>query len=52
MLLTFLAVGTLSSADVGVLLLEGLGEELEGFFAVCSCVNGENEALRYRHFYI
>lgn len=36
-------------ADVAVLLLRGLEEELEGFFPVCSCLIGESEALGYRH---
>jgi hypothetical protein len=43
-------VGTPSCADVAFLLLEGLEEELERLFPVCSALDLENETFCDRHF--
>jgi len=43
-------VGTPSCADVALLLLEGLEEELERLFPVCSALDWENETFCDRHF--
>jgi hypothetical protein len=45
-----LAMGSPSCADVAVLLLEGLEEELKGLLPVCSASNWEDEAFCDRHF--
>jgi hypothetical protein len=45
-----LALWSPSCADVAVLLLKGLEEELEGLLPVCSALNWEEEAFCDRHF--
>jgi hypothetical protein len=45
-----LAVGAPSCANVAVLLLEGLEEELERLFPVCSVLDWKDKAFCDRHF--